>query len=58
MDFKGLSSEIIFKDFQEKIRIKMEGFATENKSAVETFLENKMSDANREISFNVCLEFC
>ncbi len=50
MDFKGLSSEILFfKDFQEKSGIKMEVIRHgKYKSAVEPFLENKMSDANRE----------
>lgn len=50
MDFKGLSSEIMFfKDFQEKTGIKMEVIRHgKYKSAVEPFLENKMSDANRE----------
>lgn len=50
MDFKGLSSEILFfKDLQEKSGIKMEVIRHgKYKSAVEPFLENKMSDANRE----------
>lgn len=50
MEFKGLSSEIMyFKDFQEKYGIKMEVIRHgKYKSAVEPFLENKMSDANRE----------
>ena len=50
MDFKGLSSEIMFfKDLQEKSGIKMEVIRHgKYKSAVEPFLENKMSDANRE----------
>nr|WP_314896288.1 signal peptide peptidase SppA [uncultured Flavobacterium sp.] len=50
MDFKGLSSEIMFfKDFQEKSGVKMEVIRHgKYKSAVEPFLENKMSDANRE----------
>ena len=50
MEFKGLSSEILFfKDFQEKYGIKMEVIRHGKfKSAVEPFLENKMSDANRE----------
>ena len=49
-DFKGLSSEIMFfKDFQEKTGLKMEVIRHgKYKSAVEPFLENKMSDANRE----------
>ncbi|MBF7091816.1 signal peptide peptidase SppA [Flavobacterium sp. ALJ2] len=50
LDFKGLSSEIMFfKDFQEKSGIHMEVIRHgKYKSAVEPFLENKMSDANRE----------
>ncbi|PWA06769.1 signal peptide peptidase SppA [Flavobacterium psychrotolerans] len=50
MEFKGLSSEILFfKDFQDKYGIKMEVIRHgKYKSAVEPFLENKMSDANRE----------
>lgn len=50
MEFKGLSSEILFfKDFQEKYGIKMEVIRHgKYKSAVEPFLENKMSAANRE----------
>ncbi len=50
MEFKGLSSELLFlKDFQEKYGIKMEVIRHgKYKSAVEPFLENKMSDANRE----------
>lgn len=50
MDFKGLSSEIMFfKDLQEKSGIKMEVIRHgKYKSAVEPFLENKMSAANRE----------
>lgn len=50
IDFKGLSAEILyFKDFQEKYGIKMEVIRHgKYKSAVEPFLENKMSDANRE----------
>jgi protease-4 len=50
MDFKGLSTEIMFfKDFQEKSGIKMEVIRHgKYKSAVEPFLDNKMSDANRE----------
>jgi protease-4 len=50
MDFKGLSSEIMFyKDLQEKTGIKMEVIRHgKYKSAVEPFLENEMSDANRE----------
>lgn len=50
MDFKGLSAEILFfKDFQEKSGVKMEVIRHgKYKSAVEPFLENEMSDANRE----------
>ena len=50
MDFKGLSSEIMFyKDLQEKTGVKMEVIRHgKYKSAVEPFLENKMSEANRE----------
>ncbi|MFT3793462.1 signal peptide peptidase SppA [Flavobacterium sp.] len=50
MDFKGLSSELMFfKDLQEKSGIKMEVIRHgKYKSAVEPFLENKMSEANRE----------
>ncbi len=50
LDFKGLSAEIMFfKDLQEKTGIKMEVIRHgKYKSAVEPFLENKMSDANKE----------
>lgn len=50
MEFKGLSSDLLFfKDFQDKSGIKMEVIRHgKYKSAVEPFLENKMSDANRE----------
>ena len=50
LDFKGLSSEIMFfKDFQEKSGLKLEVIRHgKYKSAVEPFLENKRSDANRE----------
>lgn len=50
MDFKGLSAELMFfKDFQDKSGVKMEVIRHGKfKSAVEPFLENKMSDANRE----------
>ncbi|HEU4495442.1 MAG TPA: signal peptide peptidase SppA [Flavobacterium sp.] len=50
MDFKGLSSEVMFyKDFQEKTGIKMEVIRHgKYKSAVEPFLANEMSEANRE----------
>ncbi|HLA56821.1 MAG TPA: signal peptide peptidase SppA [Flavobacterium sp.] len=50
LEFKGLSSEIMFfKDLEDKSGIKMEVIRHgKYKSAVEPFLENKMSDANRE----------
>lgn len=50
IDFKGLSTEIMFfKDLQEKSGVKLEVIRHgKYKSAVEPFLENKMSDANRE----------
>ena len=50
LDFKGLSSELLFfKDFQDKTGIKIEVIRHgKYKSAVEPFLENKMSEANRE----------
>ena len=50
LEFKGLSAEIMFyKDFEEKSGLKMEVIRHgKYKSAVEPFLENKMSDANRE----------
>lgn len=49
MDFKGLSSEVLFyKDLQEKTGIKIEVIRHgKYKSAVEPFLANEMSDANR-----------
>ena len=49
IDFKGLASEILFfKDFQDKYGVKMEVIRHgKYKSAVEPFLENKMSKANR-----------
>ncbi|WP_422081698.1 signal peptide peptidase SppA [Ulvibacterium sp.] len=49
LDFKGLSSEVLyFKDFQEKTGVKMEVVRHgKYKSAVEPFLSNEMSDANR-----------
>jgi protease-4 len=49
-DFKGLSAELMFfKDLQDKTGIKMEVIRHgKYKSAVEPFLDNKMSDANRE----------
>lgn len=50
IDFKGLSTEIMFfKDFQDKSGLKMEVIRHgKYKSAVEPFLDNKMSEANRE----------
>jgi protease-4 len=50
MDFKGLSAELMFfKDLQEKTGVKLEVIRHgKYKSAVEPFLENEMSDANRE----------
>lgn len=50
LDFKGLSSEVLFyKDLQEKTGVKMEVIRHgKYKSAVEPYLENEMSDANRE----------
>lgn len=50
MEFKGLYSEqLYFKDFQEKTGLKMEVVRFgKYKSAVEPFLENSMSEANRE----------
>ena len=50
LDFKGLGAEIMFyKDFEEKSGLKAEVIRHgKYKSAVEPFLENKMSDANKE----------
>jgi protease-4 len=50
MDFKGLSSEVMFfKDFQDKSGIQLEVIRHgKYKSAVEPFLSNEMSPANRE----------
>ena len=50
LDFKGLSSEVMFfKDFQEKSGIHLEVIRHgKYKSAVEPFLQNNMSEANRE----------
>lgn len=50
IDFGGLSSEVMFyKDLQEKTGIKYEVIRHgKYKSAVEPFLSNKMSEANRE----------
>ncbi|MGB7395344.1 MAG: signal peptide peptidase SppA [Pricia sp.] len=49
LDFKGLSSEVLFfKDLQEKTGIKLEVIRHgKYKSAVEPFLANEMSEANR-----------
>lgn len=49
VELKGLSSEILFfKDFQDKYGVKMEVIRHgKYKSAVEPFLENKMSASNR-----------
>ncbi|WP_369047908.1 signal peptide peptidase SppA [Tenacibaculum sp. UWU-22] len=50
IDFKGLSTEILYyKDFEDKYGVKMEVVRHgKYKSAVEPFLTNKMSEANRE----------
>jgi protease-4 len=50
MDFKGLSSEVMFfKDLQEKTGVKLEVIRHgKYKSAVEPFISDEMSDANRE----------
>jgi protease-4 len=50
LEFKGLSSEVLFfKDFQQKYGVKMEIIRHgKYKSAVEPFLENQMSEANRD----------
>ncbi len=50
IDFGGLSSEILYyKDFEDKYGVKMEVIRHgKYKSAVEPYLENKMSEANRE----------
>jgi len=50
IDFKGLAGEVLFfKDFQDKYGVKMEVIRHgKYKSAVEPFLANEMSDANRE----------
>ncbi|REH42933.1 protease-4 [Tenacibaculum gallaicum] len=50
IDFRGLSTEILyFKDFEDKYGVKMEVIRHgKYKSAVEPFLENEMSEANRE----------
>jgi protease IV len=50
MEFKGLATELMFfKDLQDKSGVKMEVIRHgKYKSAVEPFLDNKMSPANRE----------
>ncbi|NAS29353.1 signal peptide peptidase SppA [Flavobacteriaceae bacterium R38] len=50
LDFRGLSSEVLFfKDLQEKSGIKMEVIRHgKYKSAVEPYLSDEMSEANRE----------
>lgn len=50
VELKGLHSEVMFyKDFQEKYGVKMEVIRHgKYKSAVEPFIANEMSDANRE----------
>ncbi len=49
LDFKGLASEVLFfKDLQEKTGLQMEVIRHgKYKSAVEPYLSNEMSDANR-----------
>ncbi|MCF6348192.1 MAG: signal peptide peptidase SppA [Flavobacteriaceae bacterium] len=50
VDFKGLAIEILYlKDFEDKYGVKMEVIRHgKYKSAVEPFLANKMSEANKE----------
>lgn len=50
LDFKGLSTQILYlKDIQDKTGVKMDVIRMgKYKSAVEPYLENEMSDANRE----------
>jgi len=50
LDFKGLATEVLYyKDFQEKYGVKMEVIRHgKYKSAVEPYLAQEMSDANRE----------
>jgi protease IV len=50
MDFKGLSTEVMFfKDFQDKSGLKIEVIRHgKYKAAVEPFLENEMSEANKQ----------
>jgi protease-4 len=49
LEFKGMATEILlFKDFQEQYGLKMEVIRHgKYKSAVEPFLENKLSDPNK-----------
>jgi protease-4 len=50
IEFKGLAGEVLyFKNFQDKYGVKMEVIRHgKYKSAVEPFLDNEMSEANRE----------
>jgi protease-4 len=48
MDFKVICWAYVFKDFQEKTGVKWSDTPRKIQSAVEPFLENEMSDANRE----------
>lgn len=50
IDFRGLSTEILYyKDFEDKYGVKMEVIRHgKYKSAVEPYLANEMSEANRE----------
>lgn len=50
MEFKGLAAEVLYyKDFQEEYGLKMEVIRHgKYKSAVEPYLENKMSENNRK----------
>lgn len=50
VDFRGLSSEVMYyQDLQDKTGVKMEVIRHgKYKSAAEPFLDNKMSEANRE----------
>lgn len=50
LDFRGLATELLYmKDLQEKSGVKMEVIRLgKYKSAVEPFLDNEMSDNNRE----------
>ncbi|MCF6350137.1 MAG: signal peptide peptidase SppA [Flavobacteriaceae bacterium] len=50
VDLKGLAAELLFfKDFEDKYGVKMEVIRHgKYKSAVEPFIANKISDANRE----------